>query len=194
MKRMLIVYCHPYNGSFNHAELLKIESSLTKQNINYHLIDLYHDHFNPVYDQQELKMFHNGGTHDPLVQEYLKRLKQASGIIFITPIWWNSIPGMLKGFVDKVMKEGPSKTHVVTKTGVKGTLTNLKSNYVFTTSTSPTLYYRFMAGNAIKKIFIKQTLKQLGIQNVKWHNLGGITNSTNQKRTNYLNQLEQIKF
>ncbi|ERL65956.1 hypothetical protein L248_2032 [Schleiferilactobacillus shenzhenensis LY-73] len=101
---------------------------------------------------------------------------------------------MLKGFVDKVMKEGPGLTHVVTKRGVQGTLTNIKKGYVLTTSTSPTFYLRFFCGNAIKKVFIDATLKQLGIHHVRWSNLGGITSATKEKRQKYLQSVSQMTF
>lgn len=102
----VIIYCHPYEGSFNHAVLEKVKENLKNQCQAFIVIDLYQDHFEPVYSKEELKLYHAGKTCDPLVSKYLAMIKQATSIIFITPIWWNTIPGMLKGFIDKVMKEG----------------------------------------------------------------------------------------
>ncbi|MCH4169645.1 MAG: NAD(P)H-dependent oxidoreductase [Lactobacillus sp.] len=193
-KSILIVYAHPYSGSFNHAVLETITQNLTRQKQAYTVIDLYQDQFKPVYDAEELRLFHTGQTHDPLVTKYLALLKNAGEIIFVTPIWWNALPAMLKGFIDKVMKEGEDLTHTVTKTGVKGCLTNLKQAYVFTTSTSPTLYFKLMSGNSIQKIFINKTLKQLGIKKAKWVNFGGITNSTVQQRQRFLSRCNELQF
>jgi putative NADPH-quinone reductase len=194
MTKFLIVYDHPYIHSFNHAVLEKVVTKLTQQGDSYDVIDLYRDGFNPAYDAEELRLFHRGQTHDPLVRQYLTQLKTADALIVITPIWWNDLPGMLKGFIDKVMKEGPELTHVVTKTGVQGTLTNIRKGYVLTTSTSPTFYLRWACGNAIKKVFIHTTLKQLGIRHVKWSNCGGITNATAEKREGYLAKVSQMSF
>lgn len=185
-KSILIVYCHPYPQSFNHAILTHLEKNLTNHGLHYQLIDLYGDHFQPFYDAEELRLFHQGQTHDPLVKRYLDQLKTADGIIFVTPIWWNSIPGMLKGFIDKVMKEGDGLTHTVTRTGISGCLTNLKHAYVFTTSTSPTFWFRIASGNGIQKIFINKTLEQLGIRKAKWYNFGNISHATKKQRTHYL--------
>jgi NAD(P)H dehydrogenase (quinone) len=190
----LIIYCHPYPKSFNHAVLTAVEANLQKQNNTYHLIDLYGDNFSPAYDQEELRLFHSGGTHDPLVKKYLAMIQAASTIIFITPLWWNSIPGMLKGFIDKVMKEGPGLSHTVSKTGIHGELTNIKHTYVLTTSTSPKFYIRFLNGNAIKKIFINQTLKQLGMKDRHWLHFGGISISTLPRRQRYLQSIEHYRF
>ena len=127
------------------------------------LIDLYAEHFDPTYSAEELSLYHQGGTVDPLVRKYLELLKSCRTVIFITPCWWNSIPGMLKGVIDKVMKEGPDLSHTVTRTGIKGLLTNVQHCYVLTTSTSPTWYLRFFCGDDIQRVFVNTTLKQLAL-------------------------------
>ncbi|MGN1284650.1 MAG: NAD(P)H-dependent oxidoreductase [Candidatus Limosilactobacillus intestinavium] len=192
--KFLIVYCHPYNKSFNHAVLNSVQTNLKNRHLDYRIIDLYGDHFNPTYSAEELSLYHQGGTVDPLVQRYIELLKETQTVIFITPYWWNSVPGMLKGFIDKVMKEGTNQSHIVTKTGVKGLLTNVKHCYVLTTSTSPTWYIRFFLGNAIKKIFINKTLKQLGFHNISWENFGGISHSSQLRRQKYLNKVSNQNF
>ncbi|MCD7130239.1 NAD(P)H-dependent oxidoreductase [Limosilactobacillus agrestis] len=191
---VLIIYCHPYVKSFNHAILEHVQKNLQTSHLNYHTIDLYYDDFNPTYSAKELSLYHDGGTTDPLVSKYLSLLKKCQTVIFITPYWWNDIPGMLKGFIDKVMKEGVDQSHTVTKTGVKGALTNVKHCYVLTTSTSPTWYIRFFLGNAIKKIFINKTLKQLGFSNISWQNFGSVTNSSLAKRNKYLDKVARQTF
>lgn len=99
MKKIVLIYCHPYNQSFNHAVFVQLLHNLTRQHITTDVIDLYADHFNPVYDLEELRLFHDGKTHDPLVTKYLNLLKSADGIIFVTPIWWNELPSMLKALL-----------------------------------------------------------------------------------------------
>lgn len=194
MQKALIIYCHPWNQSFNHAELEHIKNNLENNHINYKVIDLYSDGFNPAYDQEELRLFHNGQTHDPLVKEYLTDLKQATNLIIISPVWWNDLPAMLKGFIDKVMKEGSDLTHVVTPTGIKGLLTNLNSAYVFTSSTSPTFYLKLFCGNAIKRVFINSTLKQIGVKKTKWNNFGKISTSKKEERLRYLKEIDKLKL
>ena len=190
----LIIYCHPYDKSFNHAVLENVGNNLRQNNKDYKLIDLYKDGFVPIYDLEEMRLFHTGQTHDPLVKKYLSWLKETPEVIFITPFWWNGIPGMLKGFIDKVMKEGPGLSHTVTKTGIHGELTNVKHTYIFTTSTSPTFYLKLFLGNGIKRIFVNKTLKQLGMQDRHWYNLGGISNSSIEKRKKYLKKIAKINL
>lgn len=188
----VIIYCHPCTGSFNHAVLQTIVTNLNGHGRPAHVIDLYAEHFDPTYDAEELQLFHTGGTHDPNVIEYLDLLRAADTVIFITPIWWNSIPGMLKGFIDKVMKEGEGLSHTIGTFGVKGELTNIKHAYVFTTSTSPTFFFRLVLGNGVKRIFMNKTLKQLGMKDRHWINFGGITGSTPRRRERYLTKISTM--
>lgn len=194
MTKILIVYCHPYAKSFNHAILEAVEHNFDHHQVSYTVIDLYQDQFVPSYDVAELRLFHAGKTHDPLVQKYLRLLQRADGLVIISPVLWNDVPAMLKGFIDKVMKEGPGLSHIVTKTGVKGLLTNLQHAYVLTTSTSPTFYLRLFCGNALNGVFVHHTLKQIGVQHAYWYNFGGITKSTLKKRQRYLQQVAEKSF
>ncbi len=190
----LIIYCHPYEKSFNHTILESVKSNLAHKHKSFKVIDLYQEQFNPIYDKEELRLFHTGKTHDPLVTKYLNYLREASAIIFITPLWWNSVPAMLKGFIDKVMKEGKGLSHTVSKTGIHGELTNIKHTYVLTTSTSPTFYVKLFLGNGIKRIFVNKTLKQLGMQDRHWIHFGDVTNSTQKQRIAYLTKINHYNF
>ncbi|WP_263432125.1 NAD(P)H-dependent oxidoreductase [Leuconostoc gasicomitatum] len=49
-----IIYVHPYDGSYNHAVLETVVSNMKQQKINYNVIDIYKDGFNPVYSSEEL--------------------------------------------------------------------------------------------------------------------------------------------
>ncbi|CAH1852095.1 NAD(P)H-dependent oxidoreductase [Convivina praedatoris] len=188
----LIVYCHPYPNSFNHAILRSVCNNLRNKGADLKVIDLYRDQFNPIYSVEELRLFSSGETVDPLIQEYWNLLTKAKTIIFITPVWWNDIPGMLKGFIDKVMKQ--NKAYTVGKLGLKGNLSNIKHCYLLTTSTSPTFYLRFLMGNAVQGVFLNKTLKQLGFQHRRWQNFGMISTAKKQRLTQYLHQLSCQSF
>ena len=116
--RTLIIYAHPYDGSFNRAILEAATSALDKAGKPYDVVDLYADGFDPRYTAEELALFAEGGTLDPLVSHYQKLIEGASRIIFICPIWWSEVPAIVKGFVDKIMKQ--RWAYHATTSGVKG--------------------------------------------------------------------------
>ena len=172
MSQTLIIYAHPYDGSFNHAILEEVKAGLEASGRPYEVIDLYADGFDPRYTVEELALFSDGGTLDPLVTRYQELIKGAARLIVITPIWWNDLPGMLKGFFDKVMKQ--KWAYDPTPSGVKGRLTHIEQMLVLTTSTSPTWHMRYLAGNAMGSVFLGATAKQLGIQGRRWINFGQV--------------------
>ncbi|BDR53954.1 NAD(P)H dehydrogenase [Bombiscardovia apis] len=192
--RALIVYCHPWSGSFNHAILEAVKSSLARDGVPYDLIDLHADGFQPAYDQKELSLFSKGETNDPLVSKYLGLLKGCDMVIFITPVWWNEIPAMLKGFIDKTMKSGEDKAYTESKFGMHGHLDNIRKAYVITTASAPRFYLRFMAGNGIQGLFMNSTLKQLGIKRSKWIHFGRVTSATPDRRKAYLTQRAEAHY
>ena len=108
-----------------------------------------------------------------MVTRYQELIKGAARLIVITPIWWNDLPGLLKGFFDKVMKQ--KWAYDPTPSGVKGRLTHIEQMLVLTTSTSPTWYMRYLAGNAMGSVFLGATAKQLGIQGRRWINFGQVS-------------------
>ena len=122
--RTLIVYAHPYDGSFNRAILEAATSALDKAGRPYDVVDLYADGFDPRMPAEELALFTEGGTLDPLVSHYQKLIEGASRIIVICPIWWSEVPSIVKGFVDKVMKQ--NWAYHPTASGVKGHLTHIQ--------------------------------------------------------------------
>ncbi|MDV9115141.1 NAD(P)H-dependent oxidoreductase [Lactiplantibacillus plantarum] len=185
--KTIIIYAHPYNKSFNHAILQHEVQRLVGADISYQVIDLYDENFNATFTERGLQLFSTGGSDDPQVREYQAMIKSADNLEFIFPIWWNDLPGMVKGFLDKVFTlhfayEDASK-------GIKGLLTNITSANVITTSKSPTWYLKYFTGNAIGNAFIKGTLKQVGITNVNWKNFGNIKKSTETQREKFLKHL-----
>ena len=78
-------------------------------------------------------MFNAGDTPYLKVKEYQKMIKDSSELVFIFPIWWFYLPGILKGFFDKVMLK--KFAYQVDEQGTwTGLLTNIKKVTVITTA------------------------------------------------------------
>ena len=135
----------------------------------------------------ELAVYGEGRALDPLVLRYQELVAQANRLVFVFPIWWNDMPAMLKGWLDKVMLQGFSWEP--TGEGLKGTLTHIESAEVYTTSANTTAYTRDRLGNAVQGMFIDGTLWQLGIPCGTWENFGGMDASTAEERAAFLDKL-----
>jgi NAD(P)H dehydrogenase (quinone) len=60
-------------------------------------IDLYKERFNPVSYPDE---------KDSQAIEYQIRIRKADYIVVFHPVWWGTMPAILKGFCDKVFQSG----------------------------------------------------------------------------------------
>lgn len=182
-----IVLAHPWHGSFNKSILDSIVSKLEEGNRKYNIIDLNKENFDPVFREEELKLYKDGGFADDQVGDYQKILNSSSELIVIFPIWWYNMPAILKGFIDKVMLRGFAYNK--NSAGfLIGSLENIKRTFVITTSEAPTWYLKFM-GNPIKRVLTGSTLKQIGLKNIKWFNSENTTSDSNEKRQKFLDKV-----
>lgn len=183
----LIVYCHPYEMSLSAAVLTAVEAGLDRVGRTFEVCDLYADGFDPVLRAPDLALYGEGGTNDGLVRRYQDRLSRARHLVLVAPVWWNDIPAMLKGWIDKVMLVGFSWE--ATGHGLSGTLGRMiESVDVFTTSAEPTEHLRA----AIMATLMDGTFAQLGVERRSWHNFGGIDQSTPEGRKGWLAEVERI--
>ena len=158
-----IVFAHPWNGSFNKAILDKVVEKLDETKEKYTIIDLNKDGFNPVMTEKDLELYSQGKSDDPLVLKYQEILKNTDELILIFPIWWMSLPAILKGFFDKVMLRGFA--YESTQTGIKGLLTNIKTAKMITTATAPKFLLNITGFGITMK---KANLGGIGIKKTKW--------------------------
>ena len=102
---ILIVFCHPIRESFNGALLNSAVEQLESSGHSVKVADLYREQFQPAMIAEDFAQF----NREPMPQDVQKeqaRVEWSDGIIFIFPVWWWSIPAMLKGWIDRVISYG----------------------------------------------------------------------------------------
>jgi NAD(P)H dehydrogenase (quinone) len=191
--KIAIVFNHPYEGSFCNAILHTVVNSLHDAGHETDILHLDNEGFNPVMTAADLHGFVKGAPVDPKVIEYRQRLEQADQLFMIFPIWWELMPAMMKGFIDKVIFPGVAYDY--DKSGrfprMIKRLPRLKGITLITTMNSPSLVYRLVFGNAIKKALFAGTFWKMGYHNRKWINLGMVKFVSEEKRKKWLLQLDQ---
>lgn len=187
----LIILNHPYNQSFCSAIAKKfIEGIETSNKHNYNFIYLDKDEFNPVMSAEELKNYVSGQITDPKVRKYQEAILEADHIVFIFPIWWEAMPALTKGFLDKVLTKGFAYSSNPQKPfSLVNNLTNIKGITLITTMNTPKSIYRFIFGNAIQRIMLRGTFRKIGIKNLKWINFSMVKFSSVYKREKWLNSI-----
>ena len=178
-----IVFSHPWHGSFNKAILDRITSKYDKENTAYQIIDLPKDNFNPVLTESELALFNKGKALDSLVLKYQEMIKNSDKMIFMFPVWWGTIPAILKGFFDKVLLVNYAYSYENGWTP----LLKIDNTVVISTSQSPTEMFKSSIGDN----FVNMMLSAVGINNTVWLNCEETSTGTDDKREAFLNKVEE---
>ena len=168
MKSTIIVASNNEN-SFSNEIVNKLKSKLESNSVEYEIIDLYKDKFNPVMTQIQEKLYNEGKTDDELVKKYQQIIKGTDELILVFPLWFNNVPAILKGFFDKVF----IKEFAFTEEGnrPKGLLTHIKSGMVISTSETNTDYIEKELKKPIETVIVKGTLGICGIENIQYINI-----------------------
>jgi len=101
--KVSVILAHPYDKSFNHAIADKVIQVLKNNNHDVYFHDLYKEKFNPIITVEELISDH---SKDALVNTHSEEIKEVEGIIVIHPNWWGQPPAILKGWIDRVFRQG----------------------------------------------------------------------------------------
>ena len=190
--KVLIVFNHPYEGSYCNAILESARAGLKLGNHEIDIINLDKDGFNPVMNSQDLKAFRDKKTVDPKLLGYKNRLEECQHLVFIFPIWWELMPALMKGFIDKLILPGIAYDYTnESNTKMKPLLTNLKGITVITTMNTPRLLYRVIFGNAIQKALLRGTFWKLGYKNRKWISFNKVKSVSTERRKRWLNKIEK---
>lgn len=115
----LIVHAHPEPASFSTAQMHAAASALEAQGYRVDVLDLYElswsailsrDEFAPVEGtfkpQAEQMKATRAGTLPSDVQASLDAVLAADLLVLSFPLWWFSLPAILKGWVDRVFVMG----------------------------------------------------------------------------------------
>jgi NAD(P)H dehydrogenase (quinone) len=199
---VVIVFDHPYGAhaseniphqrSYSAALLKAVMRGLTAKGHQIDLIDLHADGFNPVTSAEDLTSWRQRKTNDPLVVQYQQRLMAADHMIFIFPIWWETMPALTKGFLDKVFVKG-----VLFDEGKGGRpffslLPKMKGVSLLTVMSTPNFLYKWIFGDPVTKILFRGTFRKMGIKKLKWFNYSGMEKHSLEKRQQYLQKTERI--
>ena len=101
--KVLVVIGHQREGSFCHAiaEAARAELQAAGHDVIYH--DLYAEHFDPILPDEEIP---KGAVPAPLIEQHNVEVRAADGYIVVHPNWWAMPPAILKGWIDRVFRQG----------------------------------------------------------------------------------------
>jgi NAD(P)H dehydrogenase (quinone) len=105
MKHVVVV-AHPAAESFTMALTRTYTAELEQLGHSQRTYDLYRMGFNPVLAAQELLPITTDRPASPDVVKAQDDIRAAAAVTLIYPLWWLSMPAMMKGYVDRVFARG----------------------------------------------------------------------------------------
>ncbi|MDR2232950.1 MAG: NAD(P)H-dependent oxidoreductase [Tannerella sp.] len=150
--RVSIILGHPYQHSYNKAIAHAVVDTVEANGHIACFHDLYGEGFNPVISAEELA---SDISNDPLVTAHQQEIKQADGIVIIHPNWWGQPPAILKGWVDRVLREKIAYTFSNGDSGggLPIGLLKAKVGLVFNTSNTSTEREESVFGDPLKRLW-----------------------------------------
>ena len=124
----LIVLAHPEKKSFNAQMAHVAKRAFEAGGHQAEVVDLYHEEFDPKealhhfsapiapdYFSAGTEQRHASNTHNlpPVIGLTLDKLERADVVVFQFPLWWWSVPAILKGWLDRVLVSGRTYTSTV---------------------------------------------------------------------------------
>ncbi len=178
-----LILAHPDAGSLNHALARSILEALEEVGHTVELHDLYAERFDPVLPAEEMR------THrstDPRVESHVRELGEADGLILVHPVWFDAPPAILKGWVERVVREGDAYERPADG-GFRGLL-NARAALLVTTANAP---YDAAAGDALDHFWRDFVLAAAGIDTVERVHLTPVIASDLATRRGWLEEVAE---
>ena len=104
---VLVVFSHPRRDSFCGAVMDSFIAGLTAVGHEAEIADLHAEGFDPrMIEADEPDWDDPAKRYSPEVLAEQARISRNEAMAFVFPVWWWSIPAMLKGWVDRVWNHG----------------------------------------------------------------------------------------
>lgn len=189
--KISVILAHPYENSFNSAIAKVVVETLST---NEHIVffhNLYKENFNPVMPCPELI---NDTSEENLVLVHRQELKETDGIIIIHPNWWGQPPAILKGWIDRVMRENIAYTFPKGDNGggLPIGLLKAKTGLVFNTSNTPEEREQTVFGDPLEHIWKDCIFAFCGIKKFERKTFRIIANSNEDDRKVWLNEVKNL--
>ncbi|MBH5319611.1 NAD(P)H oxidoreductase [Paenibacillus sp. GSMTC-2017] len=105
--KVLTIVSHPRTQSLTFEAVRRFTQGLEEAGHETDVLDLHRIGFDPVlWEADEPDYSGPPKQYSPEVQAEMERLLKYDALAFVFPVYWYSIPAMLKGYIDRVWNYG----------------------------------------------------------------------------------------
>lgn len=185
----LIIFTHPNEKSFGAAVAETVKRASAEKGADTKFVDLYREKFNPVLSAADFEAL-GGGSALQDVRKEQDLVTWADVITFIYPVWWSSLPAMLKGYIDRVFAYGFA--YVAGEEGYRGLLGGKKAILLSTSGTPSEIYSQNGMHDSMKHAQDDGVFRFSGFDDVKHYFFGAVPSVEDEKRRAYLAEIEKV--
>ena len=184
------MYCHPDPESFSAAIRQQAVAGLQAAGHEVFVTDLYEDCFEPALSLQERVDYLSGHEIDPTIADYCERLQWCEALMFIYPTWWSGQPGMMTGWLDRVLVRGVAWDLAAGGVRLRPRLTNVRRLVIITTHGS-SKWVNLLEGETGRRV-IGRAVRALchRFARTSWLAMYGIDRSTPADRQAFLHRVD----
>jgi putative NADPH-quinone reductase len=184
--KVLVILGHQRPGSFCHAIAAAAIEELRAAGHEVVFHDLYEERFDPILVEPEIP---KGAALEPVVAQHCREVAEADGYVVVHPNWWGQPPAMLKGWIDRVFRQG-----VVYEFGPQGVLGRLKGKkaVVLTTSNTPREDELRLFGDPLENLWKTCIFGFCGVEDFCRRNFESVIMSTPDQRSQWLADVRRI--
>lgn len=104
----LIVIAHPNPKSLSHSVAAHVAEgvSLSSRGNTFEIADLTAEAFDPRFTTADIAVHQKVGPVPADVAAEQARIDRADALVLVYPVYWWSMPGLLKGWIDRVFANG----------------------------------------------------------------------------------------
>jgi putative NADPH-quinone reductase len=183
---VLLLIGHQRQGSFCHAIAQAAREQLLSDThqVIYH--DLYAEQFDPILTHEEIG---KDAALDPIVRRHIAEATAADGYVVVHPNWWGQPPAILKGWIDRVLRQGYAYEF-----GPEGVIRMLRGKraVVLTTSNTPREEELRLFGDPLENLWKTCIFGFCGVEDFLRRNFEPIVLSTPEQREQWLAEVRAI--
>jgi NAD(P)H dehydrogenase (quinone) len=102
----LIVLAHPNPQSFSHGIAAQVAQGVEMNGHTAQIADLAAEGFDPRFTRNDVDVSNKEALPADDVLAEQKRVDRADALVLVYPVYWWSMPGLLKGWIDRVLTNG----------------------------------------------------------------------------------------
>ncbi|WP_333849639.1 NAD(P)H-dependent oxidoreductase [Leclercia sp.] len=192
VKNALIVTAHPVASSLSHSLSARIARRLREKDIQVEIADLHAESFAPAMVGPDLDVYHGDGSALPAdILREQARVERADMLVFVFPVYWWSVPGLLKGWFDRVLTL--NWAYKVAEDGrIVGNLRDVPVRLIATAGTDPEGFDKHGYSQAIQTQIVEGVFGFCGLKDVRLDILYQADTATPEQVDDFLNILDAL--